>query len=63
MNELIQQIQAIWKGMDPGRRILTVSIMIALIATLIILVNVMGQPRYELLYGDLTQIEQDEIIG
>lgn len=63
MNELLQQIRAIWEGMEPNRRYVLVGVMVVILIALFLLVRFVGQPQYELLYGDLTQVEQDEIIG
>jgi flagellar M-ring protein FliF len=63
MNELFNQFRTIWDGMEPTRRMILVGVMAGLIIFLFILVRFMGQPQYELLYGDLTQAEQDEYIG
>lgn len=63
MNEFVQQLKAIWEGMDPNRRLLLVGVMVVIIVALVVMVRVMGQPQFEPLYTDLTQVEQDEYIG
>ncbi|HEY8391178.1 MAG TPA: flagellar basal-body MS-ring/collar protein FliF [Capillibacterium sp.] len=62
MGELIQQIRHIWENMDRRKRLLFGGGMLLLLLGLV-LVIVLSQPEYELLYGNLQQVEQDEIIG
>lgn len=63
MNDFIKQIQTIWEGMDSNRRIMLIGGLVVFLVTFFIMIRVMGQPQYELLVGNLTQSEQDEIIG
>ena len=62
MGEIIQQIRQIWENMDKRKRLLFAGGMLLLLI-LLILVITLNQPEYELLYGNLQQTEQDEIIG
>ncbi|NLY91219.1 MAG: flagellar M-ring protein FliF [Firmicutes bacterium] len=62
MGELIQQIRHIWENMDKRKRLLFGGGM-GLLLLLLVLVIALSQPEYELLYGNLQQVEQDEIIG
>ena len=62
MGELFQQIRQIWENMDKRKRLLFAGGMLFLLI-LLVLVITLNQPEYELLYGNLQQIEQDEIIG
>ena len=62
MRELIQQIRQIWENMDKRKRLLLGGGMLLLLS-LFVLIMTISQPEYELLYGNLQQTEQDEIIG
>ena len=62
MGELFQQIRQICENMDKRKRLLFAGGMLFLFI-LLVLVITLNQPEYELLYGNLQQIEQDEIIG
>ena len=62
MGEFIQQIRHIWEGMDNKKRMLFGGGMLLLLVFFFVIIRV-SQPKYELLYGNLQQNEQDEIIG
>lgn len=62
MGELIQQIRQIWERMDLRKRLLFGGGMLLLLIFFVFLFQ-RSQPQYELLYGNLSQMEQDEIIG
>lgn len=62
MGEIIQQIRRIWENMDKRKRLIFAGGMLFLLL-LLILVITLNKPEYELLYGNLQQTEQDEIIG
>lgn len=63
MSDFVQQLKAIWEGMEPNRRLLLAGAMIFVVIALVVLVMVVGQPKYEPLYTDLSQVEQDAYIG
>ena len=62
MGELIQQVRQIWEKMDNKKRLLFGAGMLCLLIFFIVIIQV-SKPKYELLYGNLQQTEQDEIIG
>lgn len=62
MGELIQQIRHIWENMDKRKRLLFAGGMLVLLVSLLLVIT-LSKPEYELLYGNLQQTEQDEIIG
>lgn len=62
MGELIQQIRQIWESMDKRKRLIFAGGMLLLLLLLLLVIN-LNKPEYELLYGNLQQTEQDEIIG
>lgn len=62
MGELIQQVRQIWEKMDTRKRLLFGGGMLLLLIFFILIFQ-RSKPEYELLYGNLSQMEQDEIIG
>lgn len=62
MGELIQQVKQIWDKMDLKKRLLFGSGILGLLIFFIFIFQI-SKPSYELLYGNLSQVEQDEIIG
>lgn len=62
MGELIQQVRQIWEKMDNKKRLLFGVGMLCLLIFFFVIIQV-SKPEYELLYGNLQQSEQDEIIG
>src|SRR5690554_717305 len=62
MGELIQQIRQIWEKMDLKKRLLFGDNMLVLLIFFIFIFQ-MSKPTYELLYGNISQTERDEIIG
>ena len=62
MGELIQQVRQIWEKMDNKKRLLFGAGMLCLLIFFLVIIQV-SKPKYELLYGNLQQTEQDEIIG
>jgi flagellar M-ring protein FliF len=62
MGEIIQQIRQIWNNMDIKKRLLFGGGVVLVLVFFLVIIKV-NQPSYELLYGNLQQVEQDEIIG
>lgn len=62
MGELIKQVRQIWEKMDNKKRLLFGAGMLCLLIFFIVIIQ-LSKPKFELLYGNLQQTEQDEIIG
>jgi len=62
MGELIQQIRQIWDKMDLKKRLIFAGGILVLLVFFIFIFQ-MSKPTYELLYGNISQAERDEIIG
>lgn len=62
MGELIQQVKQIWDKMDLKKRLFFGGGMVVLLIFFVFIFQI-SKPSYELLYGNLSQVEQDEIIG
>ncbi len=63
MNEFLTQLRTIWNNMSRNRKILVVSLSVAVIIAIIVLVRIAGTPRYELLYSRLNEQDRSEIIA
>lgn len=63
MGELLEQIRQIWDKMDKKKRILLIGGTLLFLLGFFFFLHQVSKTEYELLYGNLSQIEQDEIIG
>jgi len=63
MGELLEQIRQIWDKMDIKKRVLFIGGTLLFLLGFFFFLHQVSKTEYELLYGKLSQIEQDEIIG
>lgn len=63
MGELLEQIRQIWDKMDKKKRLLLIGGTLLFLLGFFFFLHQVSKTEYELLYGNLSQIEQDEIIG
>ena len=63
MGKLLEQLRQIWEKMDKRKRLFLIGGTVLFLVAFSFFVYQISKVEYELLYGNLSQIEQDEIIG
>lgn len=63
MGNLLEQIRQIWAKMDKKKRLFFAGGLFLFLIVFFFFIHQVSKVDYELLYGNLSQIEQDEIIG
>ena len=63
MNQLLEQINAIWKGTSFIQRLTFFALFLGFIIGFLGVVYWIRKPDFELLYGNLDQMESSDIIG
>lgn len=63
MGNLLEQLKQIWQNMDKRKRLFLIGGTLLFLVAFSFFVFQITRVEYELLYGNLSQVEQDEIIG
>jgi flagellar M-ring protein FliF len=63
VGKLLEQLRQIWEKMDKRKRLFLIGGTVLFLVAFSFFVYQISKVEYELLYGNLSQIEQDEIIG
>ncbi len=63
MKELVEQLKNLWNQMDKNKRIFMVVLPLLILILLVMMILWMSSPKYELLYGRLTEQDRSEIIA
>jgi flagellar M-ring protein FliF len=63
VNEFLNQIKNLWMNMSHSRKILIIVLTVGALATISLLIWLMGTPKYELLYARLNEQDRSEIIA
>ncbi|HYH05338.1 MAG TPA: flagellar M-ring protein FliF, partial [Bacillota bacterium] len=63
MNELLAQIQNLWKQMDTTRRVSAVVVLLLVLGSIIFVAVWANRPQYQLLYSSLSEQDRSEIIA